>query len=190
MATLFKRSTGIYYVVEIHDGKRTWRSTGATTRAEAQRFAKQPQSVPVQQTPAAAVTLAQFVEVFLLFAETNLAPTTVALYRAALKSFTRIISNKPLSSYVSLDLERYKALRSKEVSASKVNIDFLSPLAEEDSGAPLPPHSPAFGVMPCLRFPLSQLFFEPDSSISRPGASLCRQSSSYHRHQISRRQRE
>jgi hypothetical protein len=88
MGTLFKKSNGIFYVVELRDGKRSWRSTGATSRSEVKKFPNRAPVVPALPTPAA-TTLAQFAEVLLLYAETNLAPATVKLSRAAIKTFTR-----------------------------------------------------------------------------------------------------
>jgi integrase len=123
MATLFRRSNGVYYVVQVRKGKRCWRSTGTTSRIDALKKLKRLSFDPVEPTPAR-VTLAQFAETFFPYAQANLAPATVTLYRAALKSFTRIIPKGALGSVSSLDMERFKAARLKEVSPSKVNIDF------------------------------------------------------------------
>ena len=124
MATLFKRSNGIYYVVEIRNGKRFWRSTGARTRRDALKATKRVDPIPVK--PSKQISVSQFSEIFFLYAEANLAPRTVELYRDALKTIIRLLGDRDLRSYSSLDMEKFKALRLKEVSPSKVNIDFAT----------------------------------------------------------------
>jgi integrase len=121
MSFLFKRSNGIYYYVNTINGKQVWRSTGARSRAEAEKVhAKTTHDGP----SAKELTLVDFIPQFQSYAETNLAPTTVLLYQQAAKVFIRIIGNYPLSAYRVQQVEIFKAQRSKEVSSVKVNIDF------------------------------------------------------------------
>jgi integrase len=124
VATLFKRSNGIYYVVEDRDGRRVWRSTGARTRRDALNATRRVEPKPVK--PPKKPSLSKFSETFFPYAEANLAPTTVALYREGLRTLIRLLGDRELGSYSTLDLEKFKALRLKEVSPSKVNIDFAN----------------------------------------------------------------
>jgi site-specific recombinase XerD len=48
----------------------------------------------------------------------------VELYKAAIKTFVRLLGDHLLRSYSALDIERFKTLRIREVSAVRVNIDF------------------------------------------------------------------
>lgn len=122
MATLFKRSNGIYYYVTSHLGRRVWRSTGARSRAEAEKFISSGFKSEDNHTPD--VTLSQFTSQFLQYAETNLAPPTVLLYKQAIGTLKRLIGDFNLRSYTVQDVETFKVKRSHEVSGVKVNIDF------------------------------------------------------------------
>ncbi|HXG38677.1 MAG TPA: tyrosine-type recombinase/integrase [Bacteroidota bacterium] len=122
MATLFKRSNGIYYYVTSHHGRRVWRSTGARSRAEAEKFISSGFKSRDAHNPD--LTLSQFTPQFLQYAETNLAPPTVLLYKQAIGTFRRLIGDFNLRSYTVQDVETFKVKRSREVSSVKVNIDF------------------------------------------------------------------
>jgi integrase len=56
--------------------------------------------------------------------EGRLAATTIRLYGDALKSFLRIVGDRPLSSLTPYHVERFLTQRLNEVSAAKVNIDY------------------------------------------------------------------
>ena len=58
------------------------------------------------------------------FAEINLAPSTGQLYQASLLRFAQKVGDKPLRSITTLDVEKFKNTRAKDVSRVRVNIEF------------------------------------------------------------------
>ncbi|MGB6121467.1 MAG: hypothetical protein WBG80_06145, partial [Bacteroidota bacterium] len=92
MAILFRRANGIYYHVSYHKGRRTWRSTGKRRRVDAEKtvrsWASRPEPVEPKK-PKRGPTLSEFTREWQEYAETNLARTTVLLYRGAIKTFLR-----------------------------------------------------------------------------------------------------
>jgi len=68
MATLFKRSNGIYYHVTNHHGRKSWRSTGTRSRSEAKKLIASGFRREAQPTN---YTLTQFLERFCLFGAPN-----------------------------------------------------------------------------------------------------------------------
>ena len=124
MATLIIRPNGIYYYVFSVKGKRVWRSTQARSREEAEKTLDGFLS-ELQPYKVAKPTVTQFREQFLPYARTNMAPGTVLLYEAAIKTYIRIMGDKRMDLYGIADAERFKTHRlSEKVSPSKVNIDF------------------------------------------------------------------
>ena len=79
MASLIRRSNGVYYAVFCVKGKRIWRSTHAT-EMDAAKAALLELSRDVLPQKQLKLTLSQFKEQFLPYARTNLAPNTVLLY--------------------------------------------------------------------------------------------------------------
>lgn len=122
MATLIRRSNGIYYEISFVHGRRVWCSTGFRRKADALRALKKGWRASLRRSPE--VSLSQFETQFLTYAETNFAPTTVLLYKQALRTFGRLIGNRSLKAYTVQEVEAFKTARLKEVSAVKVNIDF------------------------------------------------------------------
>lgn len=126
MATLFRRSNGVYYCVISVKGKRIWRSTHCTSREEAEKVAQEISSEvlpPKHSKP----TVNQFRALFLPYARTNLAPNTVLLYEGAISAFVRLLGDKRMDRYTVFDIERFKSLRLEDkVSPAKVNMDFRS----------------------------------------------------------------
>ncbi len=121
MASVFLRPNGVYYVVATLKGKRVWRSTGAKTREEAEAVARQ--LFPEFLNARSHGKLSDFIPQYMEYAETNLAPSTVRLYRDALRSFVRIIGDKRLGHYIAVDIERFKIARVKQVKPVRVNLE-------------------------------------------------------------------
>jgi integrase len=126
MASLYRRSNGIYYVAFCVNGKRIFRSTH-TADIEPAKAALLELSRDILPKKKEKLTLFQFREQYLPYARTNLAPGTVLLYDGALRSFVRILGDKRMDVYKSFDIERFKTLRLADgVSPAKVNMDFRS----------------------------------------------------------------
>jgi integrase len=103
-------------------GRRVWRSTGVKTRRKAEEVART--LFPELLEPPRRWSLTRFSEIYLPYAEANLAPSTVLMYKGTLNDFRRLIGDRSLKSYTVQDIEQYKVRRLAEVSATKVNMDF------------------------------------------------------------------
>jgi integrase len=149
MASIFRRSNGIYYIVTWEKGRRIWRSTGARTYGDAIESLRTNRPCVISTGPQAmqqkpgisegkkgtdasppgptqSLTFSQFVTKWRPYAESNLAPSTVRLYLEATRNLLRILGNHELKLYTPLDIETFKSHRMKEVSPSKTNIDFAA----------------------------------------------------------------
>ena len=127
MASLFRRSNGIYYYATYHQGRRIWRSTGKHLRKDAQRFLgglSGPVREPEEPAREPDLIFSKFILQWRTYAGTSFAPSTVRLYNESIKNLTRILGDRELRRYSPLDMETFKAERLKEVSPSKTNIDF------------------------------------------------------------------
>jgi hypothetical protein len=82
MASLFRRSNGIYYAASSVNGKRIYRSTKAT-EPEAAKAALLELSREVDPDGLLELKLSEFKEQYLPGARTNLAPNTILLYEGA-----------------------------------------------------------------------------------------------------------
>jgi integrase len=126
VASLFRRSNGIYYAAFCVNGKRIYRSTNAT-ELEAAKAALLELSREVAPDELPKLKLSEFKEQYLPYARTNLAPNTILLYEGALRSFVRILGDKQMGHYTPFEIEKFKSLRlADEVSPSKVNMDYRS----------------------------------------------------------------
>lgn len=128
MAILFRRSNGIYYHVTYLNGRRTWKSTGARRRVDAEKHIRdafmQEQS-PMEQKPSAP-RFSEFIVEWHVYADTSFAPSTIRLYHESIRSFLRHIGDLPLNAYSPQHMEKFKGLRLKEVSPAKTNIEFAN----------------------------------------------------------------
>ena len=121
MASLVKTRSGIFYLVFSVNGRRVWRSTGARTREEAESVVRE--KYPEHLQTRSPGKLSDFLPQYLEYAETNLAPSTVLLYRHSVRSFLRILEDKRLESYTPHDIERFKIFRAREVKPVRVNLE-------------------------------------------------------------------
>jgi len=120
MATLVRRSNGIFYLVFTIGGKRIWKSTGCKSHSEALSWLADKHRAKVPSE----TTLGKFRTKFLEYAASNPSPNTVALYRQAFDRFLEINGNKLLSAYTAQHVEMFKTKRLETVSSVKANIDF------------------------------------------------------------------
>jgi hypothetical protein len=97
VASFVKTRSGIFYLLACVDGRRVWRSTGARTREEAEAVARL-QFPELLQTSTHG-KLSDFLPQSLAYAETNLAPSTVLLYRDSIRSFLNALCDKKLRYY-------------------------------------------------------------------------------------------
>ncbi len=121
MASLVKTRSGIFYLVLSINGRRIWRSTGARTREEAEAVVRE--QYPEHLHTRSPGKLSDFLPQYLEYAEVNLAPSTVLLYRDSVRSFLRILGDKKLERYTAHDIERFKIVRAREVRPVRVNLE-------------------------------------------------------------------
>lgn len=121
MPSLFKRSNGVYYISYEADGKRKWKSTGKTLKAEAYREMMQfDKNVKNHRSR---ITLQEFTLEFLSHAEFMYAPSTRELYSRSLRLFQKLIGNKALSAITPKEADSYRTTRSGQVSPVSVNME-------------------------------------------------------------------
>jgi integrase len=126
MASLYRRSGGIYYAACCVKGKRTYRSTHTADLDQAKAALV---SLRREVAPEGELTprFSEFKEQYLPYARTNLSPNTLLLYDQAFRAFTRILGDKRMDLYTSFEIERFKSLHLADgVSPAKVNMDYRS----------------------------------------------------------------
>jgi integrase len=176
MASLFRRSKGIYYAAFCVNGKRIYRST-KTTELEAAKAALLELSREVDPDGLLDLKLSEFKVQYLPYARTNLAPNTILLYEGALRSFVRVLGDKQMGHYTPFEIERFKSLRLADgVSPSKVNMDFRSVKAFFQVAVKwgIIPKNPFVGVKQ-LRIPQMRPVFLSKDEFSRVTAAIPRQ---------------
>ena len=89
--SLFKRCNGFYYIVYDQDGRRRWKSTGATTRSEILKALSDFKALiePAHRT----ITYPQFQTEFITYAEVHNAKRTIDLFRNVLKGIMRVVKS-------------------------------------------------------------------------------------------------
>jgi site-specific recombinase XerD len=119
--SLFKRSNRFYYIVYDQNGRRRWKSTGATTRSEALKALSDFKTLiePAHRT----VSYPQFQAEFMTYAEVHNAKRTVDLFRNVLKGFHRVVKDSVITDITAVNIDRYKTMRLQEVKPVSVNIE-------------------------------------------------------------------
>lgn len=111
--SLFKRRNGLYSILYCHHGRRRWKATNATTKAEALAVLADFQNL-LSAGSAPPVPLQEFVSRFLAFAESTYSPASVELYKRVLSRFVKLTGNLYLLDITGEHFDRYKAQRLKD----------------------------------------------------------------------------
>jgi integrase len=111
--SLYKRQNHVYYIGYYHDGRRHWKSTGATTRPEALKALTNFQKL-LNKRPRC-VILQQFIRDFLAFALSNYSAKTYELYERCLDRFSRLAGSIAVKEVTAEHIDRYKTKRLKEL---------------------------------------------------------------------------
>jgi integrase len=109
--SLRKRSWGVYHITYLVQGRRRWKSTGATTKPEALKALSDFQRL-IEETPKTAF-LSEFISDFQSYAAATFAPKTQEIYRHVLSRFSRMVGNPLLVEITPQHFDRYKAARLK-----------------------------------------------------------------------------
>jgi site-specific recombinase XerD len=121
MASIIQRKNGVWYGVFSHQSKRVWRSTNTRSYEEAKGIV---QSMEKEYVNWRHMTVAKFRVQLTDILRGQLQDSTIKLFDQALKKFAELAGDKLLRSVGAYDVERFKSLRLKQVSATKVAIDF------------------------------------------------------------------
>ena len=121
MASIIQRKSGVWYGVFSYQGRRVWRTTGTRSFEEAKSRVRAMEKDYVNWNH---ITVLKFRAQLLDILRGQLQDSTVALFDQALRKFAELIGDKLLRSVGPYDVERFKSLRLREVSAQKVAIDF------------------------------------------------------------------
>jgi len=121
MATLFKRSNGVYYFIYEVGGKRRWKSTNETNKQSA---LKSLVNLDVSKpAPPRRLLLSLFIEEFFRSAVSNYSAGTLKIYKDALSNFQSVVGDLPLQSVSLKHIDNFKTERLKTVLPVTLNID-------------------------------------------------------------------
>ncbi len=119
--SLYKRPNQIYYIGFYRDGRRHWKSTGATTKSGALKALAHFQELIREK--ARPIPLRVFAADFLAYAEKNYSPATFDIYRRCLRNFLCQIGDISLGNITAQHFDRYKTYRLGQVKPISVNIE-------------------------------------------------------------------
>ncbi|MGB6121535.1 MAG: site-specific integrase, partial [Bacteroidota bacterium] len=119
---LYKRTNHIYYIGYHENGRLRWKSTGVTTKPEANKALTQFKNMMTEGRKEI-VSVSAFVERFMTYSEANHAKKTARLFRSSLTRFSRLARGSYLREISPEHVDRYKTTRLREVSPVSVNVD-------------------------------------------------------------------
>jgi len=125
-ASLFKRS-GIYYVLYYSNGKRRWKSTGATTKPEALKKLTAFRELLGKRSQT--VSLSKFTEQLLAYSKANHRPKTTELFKHTLTAFQALSGDISLSEVTAEHFDRYKTKRLTEKTERSTHPAQRSPIS-------------------------------------------------------------
>jgi Phage integrase SAM-like domain len=117
---LYRRANGIYCIILETNGKKEYRSTHCTSKAEALHQLAEIKKLFVPKSRNR-LLFSDYAKEYLEYAKANLALGTVEIYHAAFRDFQKLIGDLPLSEIKSRHFDRFKTIRS-----SGVGLVFLS----------------------------------------------------------------
>jgi integrase/recombinase XerD len=120
MATLIRRSNGVWYIVTCKNGKRKWHSLHTKDEAEARRMFEDYEREHKRRTD---YRVSVFSDDFQKRAQLNLSRRTLNIYGLSFRNFVRLSGDKPMGRVSTLDAELFKQKRAEEVSAVTLNIE-------------------------------------------------------------------
>ncbi len=121
MPSLIQRHRGIWYGIFSYEGKRIWRSTETSCKEDAEQIVE---SLSKEYVSWRNLTILQYRDQLLNLLEGDLARGTLQLYGQALSKFAKIVGDRSLRSLSPYHVEFFKSERFKQVSPTKVSIDF------------------------------------------------------------------
>ncbi len=107
--TLFKRKNGFYYILYTQDGKRKWKSTGATTKSDAIQALSIFCNLTKPKLPSS--LLSQFISEFIPFATATYSRCTAEFYRNSMNRLLKMVGDCRLDFLTMQHLDRFKVSR-------------------------------------------------------------------------------
>ena len=134
MACLLRRNNGIYYVVRVRKGRRVWLSLRTRDESIAKHlFDESEQECQYQRM----FPMSSFSDEIFRSAALSLHARTVGMYASAFRNLIRILGDRPVKRIKPMDIERFKKIRSEEVSAVSTNIEIRTLRAAFNQGVRL-----------------------------------------------------
>ncbi len=123
MACLFRRKNGFFYIVSCKGSRRIWRSLRTRDLEAAQLlFVEAEESMERSRR----TTLSSFFRDFLERAPLTYQDKTISIYERSFRKFLKSCGDKAIKLVVPADAERFKVVRSREISPVSVNIELKS----------------------------------------------------------------
>ena len=124
--TLFKRSNGIYYIVDRRSEMAVWKSTGKTVKDEAKKVLREYHELhplDLSPKPGQRIRLYEFQHEFDEFAKQNYATGSREIFASALMHLRRLTGDVYLDTMTMRNVDSYKTIRLQTVSPVSVNIE-------------------------------------------------------------------
>ncbi len=118
---LFKRSNGIYYIIQEEAGKKQYRSTHSTLKSEALKALAECRHLFADKCRP--MLLSSFISDFLRYAEGTFSKGTVTIYRSALENFKACAGDILLASITARHFDHFKVARLRKRKPVTINID-------------------------------------------------------------------
>jgi hypothetical protein len=118
---LYRRSNGVYYIIQEIAGKKLYRSTSRTVKSDAFKVLADHKRLFAEKS--SLVALSVFIRDFLHYAEGTFFKGTCSIYRSALEKFRAFTDEPLLTSLTSLRADQYKANRLEQCKPVTVNIE-------------------------------------------------------------------
>jgi integrase len=119
--SLFKRSTGKYYILFEENGKRRWKSTGATTKSEALKALTSFEDLMRRKT--SVVLLSQFRDQLLAYIRGAYSKRSGIIYTSTFRYFLGCVHDLPISELTQKHMDDYKIHRLQKVKPVTLNIE-------------------------------------------------------------------
>ena len=117
------RKSGIFFAVYSVKGKRIWKSTGSCDHHRAVQFLNRN---PAPEKVCTVLTLSKAIAEFLENSHISQSPKTYRLYELTLRQYLNHTGDIDIEEISPRQIESFKVLRSKQVSASTVNMQLRS----------------------------------------------------------------
>lgn len=121
---LFRRSNGIWYIIQTANGRQTWKSTKCRDKREALKRLTEFKCVTKDKP--SPNHLSEFINDFLSYAKSTYAKASIDIFLVALRNLKALTGDCKLTAISYKHVDLYKAARLKAVSPVSVNVELRS----------------------------------------------------------------